>query len=216
MKRYRYLLFDLDGTLTYSHKGIYACMRYALSRYGIAPPSDEELRKCVGPPLVYSFSEFFGLDEENARRATAIYRERYSTVGWKENEPIDGAKELLCDLQKAGYTLALATSKPKIFAQKIVDEFGFTPYLSAVVGSGIDGSFPTKASVIEEVVRQLGANKAECLMVGDRFHDVEGARQAGVDVVGLDVGYAEVGELQSCAPDYYCQTIEELKKTLLK
>ena len=216
MKNYRYLLFDLDGTLTYSHKGIYACMRYALDRYGISPPSDAELRKCVGPPLVYSFSRFFGLDEENAKRATAIYRERYSTVGWKENEPIFGAKELLCDLQKAGYALALATSKPKIFADKIADEFGFTPYLSASVGSGIDGSFPTKASVIEEAVRQLNANKAECLMIGDRVHDVEGARQAGVDVAGLDVGYADDGELAACAPDYYCKSMEELRRLLLK
>ena len=215
MKRYHYLLFDLDGTLTYSHKGIYACMRYALQRFGIAPPTDGELRKCVGPPLVYSFSEFFGMDRENAERATAVYRERYATVGWQENEPIAGAKELLRDLKKAGYTLALATSKPKVFADKIADEFGFTPYLTARVGSGVDGSFPTKASVIAEAVRQLNADKSQCLMIGDRKHDVEGAREVGVDVLALDVGYAEVGELTACAPDYYCKTLDELRSVFI-
>lgn len=195
MKRYSCILFDLDGTLTYSHPGIYASIRYALSRLGYPEPDEKSLRKCVGPPLTYAFSEIFGLPEERVPLAVAAYRERYSAAGWRENEPVPGAAEALKTLSERGYRLAMATSKPEIFARRISDEFGFTPWLETLAGSGTDGSFPRKEDVIREALRRLNAPPAEALMVGDRMHDAEGASACGVDFAGLEGGYAEPGEL---------------------
>ena len=215
MKQYRYLLFDLDGTLTYSHPGIFGCIRYALEEMGREIPGEETLRKAVGPSLMWSFQHLCGMTEEDATEATRLYRVRYAKIGWRENEPIDGALSALSALKERGFVLALATSKPLVFAKQISELFGFSKYLSVEVGSGIGGEFPTKASVIEEVVRQLRADKKDCLMIGDRLHDVEGAREAGVDVAALDVGYAEEGEFQAYPPDYYFPSFEAFLAKIL-
>ena len=190
MKKYTSILFDLDGTLIYSHQGIFNGFRYALKALGKEPPKEDYLRCCIGPSLMYSFQTFFGLDEETARVATAKYREVYATNGVWENEPIEGALETLKVLKETGYVLAMATSKPLIYAEKIAKNHGFSPYLDAEVGSGIDGSFPTKAAVIREVMRKLNVTADECLMVGDTKYDAEGAAECGVDCALLRVGYA--------------------------
>lgn len=216
MAKYQCVLFDLDGTLTYSHPGIYGCIRYALKALGEAEPDEKLLRKCIGPSLMYSFTRYFGLSEERARLATAKYRERYSVIGWQENSPIDGALETLKTLREKGFLLAMATSKPKIYADQIAEKFGFTPYFHVQVGSGIDGSFPTKASVIAECIRQLNAKKEDCLMVGDREHDAEGAKEEGVDCALLKVGYAEEGEFEKAAPNYVFDGFTDLTQFLLR
>ena len=217
MKKYTCILFDLDGTLTYSHPGIYACFRYALQEMGQEEPSEAQLRRCVGPTLMYSFQNYLGFSEEDAKRATALYRKRYAVKGIWENEPIEGAIETLKALKAAGYKLAMATSKPLFFAKQISEKFGFTAYFDAEVGSGMDEStLPTKASVIAEAMRQLGASKKECLMVGDRKHDAEGAKENGVDCALLRVGYAEnEEECISSAPKYTLDGFEGLKALLL-
>ena len=217
MPKYKYILFDLDGTLTRSHYGIFNCFRYALKKMGITEePTEEILRKCVGPSLEYSFENYFHMSKEDAVTATAKYRERYKDIGLWENEPMDGALSCLQALKKAGYILALSTSKPKIFADQIVGKFGFSPYFSAQVGCGLDGSFPTKASVIAETMRQLSAKNTECLMVGDRFHDAEGAAENGVDCALLKVGYAEEGEIENAHPKYAFADFAELTAFLTK
>lgn len=216
MKKYKYVFFDLDGTLTHSHPGIYGCFRYALKALGEPDPDESILRKCIGPSLMYSFTTYFGMSEERARLATAKYRERYSVVGWQENGEIEGAVEALKILREKGFILAMATSKPKIYADQIAEKFGFSPYFHAQVGSGMDGSFPTKASVIQECIRQLGANKDECLMVGDREHDAEGAKEVGVDCALLKVGYAEEGEFARCKPEYVFNGFNDLLDMLLE
>lgn len=215
MAKYKCVLFDLDGTLTLSHPGIYGCIRYALKALGEKDPDEKVLRKCIGPSLMYSFTNYFGMSEELARLATAKYRERYSVIGWQENEAIDGAVNTLKTLREKGFLLAMATSKPKIYADRIAEKFGFSPYFHAQVGSGIDGSFPTKASVIKECMRQLNATKDECLMVGDREHDAEGAKEEGVDCALLKVGYAEEGEFERCAPKYVFNGFSDLLDFLL-
>ena len=216
MSKYKCVLFDLDGTLTYSHPGIYGCVRYALQALGEKEPDEQTLRKCIGPSLMYSFMNYFHLSEERARLATAKYRERYSVIGWRENAAIDGAVDALKILREKVFLLAMATSKPKIYADKIADLFGFSPYFHAQVGSGMDGSFPTKASVIQECIRQLEVKKDECLMVGDREHDAEGAKEEGVDCALLKVGYAEEGEFERCAPKYVFNGFHDLLDFLLK
>lgn len=216
MKKYQYVLFDLDGTLVYSHSGIFACFRYALEKMGRENPTDEQLLPCIGPSLHYSFKNFFGMTEEEAVKGVALYRERYSVKGVWENTPIEGALECLKTLKERGYVLGLATSKPILYAQKIVDKHGFSAQMQACVGSGMDGSLPTKASVIEEVMRRLGANPCECLMVGDRFHDAEGAAEQGVDCALLKIGgYADDEELYNSGAKYVFADFAELTEFLL-
>ena len=216
MKKYRAILFDLDGTLTYSHTGIHACFRYALEKMGEAPPTREQLARCIGPSLMYSFQTFFGLSEEKARQATAFYRERYAVKGIWENEEILGAVEMLKKLKEAGYLLAMATSKPLYFASQISKKFGFAPYLDVEVGSGMDEkTLSTKSAVIGEAVRLLGVDCSECLMVGDRIHDAEGAKDNQMDCALLRVGYAEnEEEFDRANPNYLWENFEELMQNL--
>ncbi|MBE5739283.1 MAG: HAD family hydrolase [Clostridiales bacterium] len=216
MRKYKYLLFDLDGTLIYSHMGIWNCFRYAMQEMGYPEPQEEDLKKCIGPSLEYSFATFFGMDEASAKKATAKYREQYKVTGVWENEPIEGALEALKSLKEAGYIMALATSKPLVFAEKISARWGFAPYLAAEIGCGIDGSLPTKADVVREAMKQLNAKAEECLMVGDRFYDVEGARACGVDCAMLRVGYAPEEEYEACNPAYVFKNFEELVNFLVK
>ena len=215
MRKYKYILFDLDGTLVYSHPGIFACFRYALEKMGWENPTDKQLLSVIGPSLHYSFTTFFGMTDEEATRAVALYRERYAVKGVWENEPIAGAIQCLKTLKGGGYVLGLATSKPIFFAQQIIEKHGFAEYLQQAVGSGMDGSLPTKASVIEEVMKRLGASADECLMVGDRFHDVEGAREKGVDCALLKIGgYADDEELYGCGAKYVFADFDELTSFL--
>ncbi len=216
MANYKYILFDLDGTLIYSHPGIYNGFRYALKALGEEPPTSEQLSGCIGPSLMYSFQTFFGMSEERAKLATAKYREEYGRTGVFENTPIEGTTEGLKALREAGYVLAMATSKPKIYADQIAERWGFTEFLTEIVGPGTDGSLPTKASVIAEAMRRLGASREECLMVGDRFHDIEGARENGMACAALKTGYAAAGEFEKWQPDYLFEDFAEFTRFLLR
>ncbi len=211
MKNYKYILLDLDGTLAYSHFGIFNCFRYALKKMGRENPTDEQLYPCVGPSLFYSFTEFFKMREEEAVEAVALYRERYAVKGKWEAEPIEGALEGLKELTERGYVLALATSKPIEYAHQIVERLGFSPYLTVEVGSGLDGSLPTKAAVIAECMKGLNASAEECLMVGDRNYDAQGAKETGVDCALLKKGgYAKDEELYACGATYVLEDFAEL------
>lgn len=212
MGQYKYILFDLDGTLIYSHPGIHAGFRYALKELGENAPAQELLDKCIGPSLMYSFQTYFGLSEERAKIATMKFREEYGRTGVYENAPVEGAAEGLKKLREAGYVLALATSKPKIYADMIAERWGFAAFLTEIVGPGMDGSLPTKADVIAEAIRRLHADKTRCLMVGDRYHDIEGARANGIDCAVLRTGYAEADEFEKFPPDYAFETISDFTK----
>ena len=215
MKNYRCILWDLDGTLTLSHPGIYNCMRYALEKLGKPAPTERQLRLCVGPPLDWSLETLFGATKEEAQRGVVYYRERYEVAGWAENEPIKGALECLKQLKEAGYEMALATSKPMHYALKIVEKFGFSPYLTTEYEPMIPGYEPKKTDMILKGMQLLGAQKEECLLIGDRKYDIVGAREVGVDVAGLDVGYAEEGEFEEFPPDYRFGDFAELTAALL-
>ncbi len=217
MKKYKYILFDLDGTLVYSHFGIYACFRYALEKMGREIPTDEQLAPVVGPSLFYSFTTLFQMNEEEAKRAVALYRERYSVKGMWENQPIPNSLWAVRTLYEKGFILALATSKPIEYASQIVEKQGYSSYFSAEVGSGLDGSLPTKAAVIAECLKRLNVKKEECLMVGDREYDAEGAAEVGVDCALLKIGgYAKDEELYSCGATYVFEDFSALVEFLLK
>lgn len=152
---YRYILFDLDGTLTDPKLGITSCVQYALYKFGIEEPDPDKLEPFIGPPLLDSFQEFYGFDEEKGMQAIAYYRERFATVGILENEIYPGVSQMLARLQKAGARLAVASSKPTVFVTRILEHFGIISYFDVIVGSELDGTRARKEEVVEEALRQL-------------------------------------------------------------
>lgn len=215
---FRYILFDLDGTLTDPKEGITKSVQYALAHFGIEEPDLDRLTCFIGPPLVDSFMEFYGFSREQAKAAQVKYRERFAEKGLFENRVLPGIPELLASLKEAGKVVALATSKPEVFAVKILDRYGLLPYFDLTVGCGLDGSLGTKAEVIEEVFRRLQLSpkeRSQALMIGDRKHDIAGAQACGIASLGVRLGYAAEGELETAGADYILDTVEDLKRFLL-
>ena len=183
---FRYVLFDLDGTITDPEEGITRSAAYALDAFGIAYTQDK-LRKIIGPPLDFSFRTFFGMTQEDALLAVS---------GVTENKLIDGIAELLDELTSYGITVGLASSKPEIFCKRILADLGLLQYFSAVVGSELDGRRVAKDEVIAEAVLRLGNPPSDRIaMVGDRIYDLVGAKANGLYVIGVTYGFAEPGEL---------------------
>lgn len=212
-----FILFDLDGTLTDSKEGIINCVRYALESFGIHEEDMAVLLRFIGPPLADMFKETYGFTDEQTLAVVAKYRERYSTVGLFENSLIDGAEELLSALHKSGKRLVLATSKPFVFAERIIKEFGIDKYFDYAVGAELDGTLGRKDEVIQEVLRRAEiADLSKAVMVGDRKHDILGAKKCKIASVGVRCGYAEENELEQAGADYICENLAELKDFLLK
>ncbi len=191
----KYILFDLDGTLTDPKVGITRCVQYALKKFGIEREC-EELLEFIGPPLKEHFIEYANLSEEDGERAVEYYRERYAPTGIFENRLYDGVLPMLSALKEEGYVLAIATSKPKVFAQKICDEYGMTDYITYLSGSELDGTNTDKAAVIKNAMDYLGALPDNTIMVGDRIYDLDGAETMGIPCIAVTYGYAEKGELE--------------------
>lgn len=212
----RYILFDLDGTLTDPAQGITKCVRYALAAERITVNDLNELLCFIGPPLIDSFMEFYGFDRETALRCLAKYRERFSEVGIYENIIYDGAAAMLAELKAAGKIIALATSKPHIYANKILEHFHIRQYFDGVYGPELDGTHNSKAEVIALALDGLNIrDKSDAIMVGDRSYDILGARENGIDAVGVRFGYAKSGELEKSGAQYIADDIDELKRLLL-
>ncbi|MBQ6213312.1 MAG: HAD hydrolase-like protein, partial [Ruminococcus sp.] len=167
MKNFDTLLFDLDGTLTDSTEGIINCLEHAIKQMGFEVP--EDTNKFLGPPIRQSFAEFLGMNDEQITEAVKIFRERYSTVGLFENRVYDGIPELLDRLRSAGKRLMIATSKPEVYAVRIADRFGMSPYFDIIGGAELDGSRDYKHEVIEYVLAKSGiTDRSSVLMIGDR------------------------------------------------
>lgn len=223
---YHYILFDLDGTLTDPKLGITGCVQYALRKLGMEAPDADALEPFIGPPLMDSFREFCGLDEEKGAQAVAYYRERYAVDGLFENEAYPGIVQMLIRLQQAGCHLAVASSKPEVFVKKILEHFGMLSCFEVVVGSGLDGSRVRKEEVLEEALRQLlgervpaketSAYAEDVVMVGDRKFDIQGAKAYGIASVGVAYGYAAEGELEEAGADRIVKTVQELEEALIK
>ena len=217
LKNKKYLLFDLDGTLTDSQEGIFNCFRHALETLGEDIPDDSTMQSFLGPPLSESFRRIFAGDGKKAADAVRIYRERYSTVGLFENRPYEGIDQLLSGLCGQGYVLAVATSKPEPFSKRILEKFGLAEYFRTVTGCGLDGSLDTKTEVIEETLRRLGVkDKNEAVMIGDRKHDILGAHEAGLGCIGVYWGFARRGELEESGADFIAESIDGLAELLRK
>lgn len=216
MKKYDYIFFDLDGTLSESGPGIINCVAYALNSVGIAVSDRSELKKFVGPPLVESFSMFYGLSPEQIQIAVSNFREQYEASGIFENEMYDGVDILLKKLCDAGKVPVVATSKPEPFARKILQRYGIDKYFLYIAGSGIDETQTQKAEVIAYALERCKiSDKSKVVMVGDRFHDVIGARENGIDCIGVLFGYGDRKELEDAGAVAIAADINELTEMLL-
>lgn len=227
---FQYILFDLDGTLTDPKLGITGCVQYALHEMGIEEPDLDRLEVFIGPPLVESFMEFYGMERRQADRAVEKYRERFAVKGIYENELYPGMKEMLAALKEAGCHLAVASSKPEPFVKRILEYFGIAEYFDVAVGSGLDGSLGQKEDVVREALRRLGEKEGaadgalskkeeirrSAVMVGDRKYDVTGARALGLCCVGVSFGYAQPGELEEAGAWRIADDVETLGRILLE
>jgi len=209
----KFILFDLDGTLTNPKEGITKCVQYALRRFGIERECDD-LVSFIGPPLKEKFMEYASLSEEDGVKAVGIYRERFAPIGIFENEIYDGIIPMLEELKKQGKILAIATSKPAVFAEKISEKYGIAPYITLLEGSELDGRNTDKALVIRNTMDKLGAGAENTIMVGDREHDVIGAHKNGVKCIGVSYGYAADGELEKSGALKIANNPYELLKIL--
>jgi len=222
LKEKRCYIFDLDGTLTDPMIGITTCVQYALAAYGIDEPDIRNLTKFIGPPLVTSFMEFYGVDNDTAQGMLVKYRERFSTVGLYENEIYPGIAQMLAQLNKEGHTIAMATSKPIGFAERILEHFNIKQYFHVLAGASMDESRNTKEAVLEFALNQL--KKEEHLktgvrppiMIGDRKFDVLAGKMFGTDTVGVLYGYGSEEELLAAAPTHLVKDVEELSNLLLE
>lgn len=209
-------LFDLDGTIADNGVGITRCVQYSLDSFGIYNEPLEKLFRFVGPPLDWSFREYYQMSPQDAEKAVEKYRERFRTKGVLENCIYPGIRELL-EQASESCPCALATSKPEIFARQILQEHDLLRYFAVVVGATLDGSRVEKKDVIEEALVQMNQPpRSRVYMIGDRRHDVEGAKACGISSIAVKYGFAPELELEQAGADIIVSTVEELTNLLLK
>ncbi|MBR2024282.1 MAG: HAD family hydrolase [Clostridia bacterium] len=217
MKKYTTILFDLDGTLTDPGEGIVNSVSYALAKYGIEVKDKKSLYKFIGPPLLVSFSTYYGFDEEKSREAISFYREYYKDKGINECRLFDGIKDLLELIKKSGYKIALATSKPEVFAHRVLENYDIHHFFDFIGGATIDEKTRyTKEHVIEYVLSNIEEkNREKILMIGDRNFDINGAKAYGLDSMGVTFGYGSYEELKDANADYIVNSPKEIQKILI-
>lgn len=217
MSRFRTVLFDLDGTLTDSAPGIKASVRYALDNLGVRDYDDAVLYKFIGPPLIWSFKEFFGMSDERAAEGLALYRYDYNERGGKYNARVyDGVEETLRRMRDAGIGLGVATAKPENTAKEVIAHFGLDKYFGCVSGGNPDEKRCGKRDIILHAMELLGeTDRAAVLMVGDREYDITGAKEAGVTAMGALYGFGSECELVAAGADMLVFTAGEIADTVL-
>ncbi|MBR5066474.1 MAG: HAD hydrolase-like protein [Lachnospiraceae bacterium] len=214
---YKYLLFDLDGTLTDSQEGITKSVSYALINLGVEDlPQDIKLR-FIGPPLKDSFPKYCGFDEETTEKAIALYRERYSKVGKFENRPYEGIPELLKKLKEDDRVLVIASSKPAGFVEDILNKFDLRQYFDIISAADLSGKKCEKEDVIKEALEILNLKNGDkdVVMIGDRHYDINGAKYFNLDSIGVNYGFAfDKNELKDAGATFVVETVKELGELL--
>ena len=210
----RCIFFDLDGTRTDPAEGITNSVAYALSKFGIEVSDKKTLYRFIGPPLIGAFMEYYGFTKENAEKALAYYREYFAPRGIFENAVIEGMPELLSALKAEGKKLYVATSKPEVFAVQILKHFNLDGYFDGIFGSTMDEKRNTKGAVIAYALSESGACQDDTVMVGDRHHDIDGAKLNGMKSVGVLFGYGDRTELEGAGADQIAENIIELEQIL--
>ena len=204
-----HILFDLDGTLTDPKIGIIACIRFALSKLDIEIDKDINLESFIGPPLRDTFRELCGNDEI-AENAVSIYRERFSTKGLFENQVYDGIPECLNRLIEKADSIHVATSKPTIYSERIIEHFDLSRYFNLVYGSNLDGSLSDKTDLLRHIIESEDLLPRHTVMIGDRSFDIIGAKNHGIRAIGVLWGYGTEDELSNAGADGLCNHPDEI------
>lgn len=214
---YKTILFDLDGTITNSGEGIINSVIYALEKMNLDVLDQAELYSFIGPPLNDSFKKFYHLDDHFTEQAVKYYREYYQTKGIYENRLYEGINNLLTDLQQAGCALYVATSKPEIYAKQILAHFDLDHYFTGIYGASLDGERSKKGDVIEYALKSAGLTDLNgTLMIGDRSHDMIGAKENQLACLGVLYGFGDQIELEKAGADYIAATPEEVEKIIIE
>lgn len=214
MPRYAYCLFDLDGTLTDPGEGITRSVAYALSFFGLEVKDRTALYPFIGPPLVDSFSTFYGFSTEQARQAVGRYREYFSRQGIFENELYPGIKELLENLKRHGVRILLASSKPELYARKILEHFQLLPFFDFVAAATMDDARSKKTDVVRYALETCGISPDRAVMIGDRQHDIEGAKDNALESIGVLWGYGSREELSAAGATRLAESVPQLASLL--
>ncbi len=207
---YDIILFDLDGTLTDPGTGITNSVAYALKRYGIEVDDRKSLYSFIGPPLSDSFMKYYGFSKEKAMEAIGVYREYFRDKGLYENEVYEGIGELLEKIKSSGRKIVLATSKPEEFSVRILEHFDLMKYFDVVAGASMDEKRNKKGDVIKYAMEKGGFTADKAIMIGDREHDIFGAKENGLPSIGVLYGYGSEDELRSAGADYIAATVEDI------
>lgn len=214
-RNYEIVLFDLDGTLTEPSEGINNSVAYALEKFGISVEDKTELNKFIGPPLLDSFEKFYGFSHDKAMLAIDYYREYFADRGIFENVVYDGIVEMLIKLENDGYRLAVATSKPEAFAKRILDKFELSQYFEFIGGSNMDSTRSKKVDVIAHTLQNCKiTDLSKAIMVGDKEHDIIGAKAVGIDSIGVLYGYGTIKELKVAKANYIAKAPSDVYKTI--
>ena len=203
------IYFDLDGTLTNPKPGITRSIQYALEKLSLAVPSEDELTWCIGPPLHASLEKLTG-SPELADRALLLYRERFADIGLFENEAYAGIIDTLTTIAAMNQRMFVATSKPVIYATRIVDHFSLKPYFERVFGSELDGTRVDKRDLLRYALDEAKVDPTSAIMIGDRSHDMVGARTNGMTAIGVLYGYGSEAELRDAGAHHICAAHPEL------
>lgn len=206
------ILIDLDGTLTDPKVGITTSARYGLEKIG-HPISDEiNIDWIIGPPLKASLAKILNVEADHvlAEQALMGYRERFAVKGLYENHVFEGVAETLVELKRRGYRLFVATAKPTVYAKQILEHFDLAQYFTDIHGSELNGDRTNKAELIQYILAQQKLQADQCLMVGDREHDIFGARQNGIDTIAVNYGYGSQEELALAQPKYQIDRFNQL------
>ena len=212
---YDIILFDFDGTVYDTLEGITKSVQYALNKQGVEAEI-KELRCFAGPPLLDMFMEKYGFYEETAEKAVLDFRERYKPIGIYESRVFPGIPELLKKLKDRGKILGIATSKPQIMAEQLLEKEGIIKYFDAVCGSSPNGNNNSKREVLSCALKKLRKNNESAVLVGDTKYDVLGAHQCGVPCIGVEYGYGAEGELLKAGADIVAEDMDKLLEILIK
>ena len=210
------LLFDLDGTLTDPKPGITRCIQHALSTLGMEPPHADALEWCIGPPLARSFSRLLGQDDpDRVQQAVLVYRARFAEVGLYENRVYDGIPHMLQSLKERGFRLFLATSKPRVFAQQIVEHFALSQFFEQIFGSELNGQLTDKPSLVRHILDQTGAPPEKTMIIGDRKYDLLGGQANAVHTAAVTYGYGSEEELRRAGAKILFHSPQQISDVLL-
>jgi phosphoglycolate phosphatase len=212
--KYRYLLFDLDGTLIDPREGITNSIKYALGKFSIIEKDDDKLKLFIGPPLAQSFAEHYNFSPAESKIAVRFYREYFANKGVYENKLYTDIEFLLRRLNHRKKTCILATSKPEVFAVTILKHLDIQRHFKYIAGSDLDGTRSEKQDLIRHLIEKYQLKRAGTLMIGDRKHDIIGARKNKIDSIGVLYGYGSREELEKERPQYLCETVMEIAEII--